>query len=83
MHRDPFIYSTIFNKKQDLLFASGAGRNEMRIFDWETGSIVAMISNIPRAILCADIAHKSSMFAFGAQDSKVRYFNIQNRGPFW
>lgn len=76
MHRDPFIYSAIFNKKQDLLFAGGAGRNEMRIFDWETGGIVAMVSNIPRAIMCADIANKSNMFVFGAQDSKVRYFNI-------
>ena len=66
IHRDPYIYSTIFNKKQDLLFASGAGRNEMRIFDWDSGSIVAMVSNIPRAILCADISHKSNIFAFGA-----------------
>ena len=73
----------MFNQKQDLLFAGGAGKNEMRVFDWESGSIVAMVSNIPRSILCADVAKHSDMFAFGAADSKVRFFDIKSRGgPF-
>lgn len=48
----------------------------MRVFDWETGNIVGMVSNIPKSILCGDTANKTSMFAFGAADSKARLFNI-------
>jgi hypothetical protein len=48
----------------------------MRVFDWETGNIVGMVSNIPKSILCGDTANKTSMFAFGAADSKARIFNI-------
>jgi hypothetical protein len=50
----------------------------MRIFDWSTGSIVANISNIPKAIICGTQSHNSSMFAFGAADSRIRIFNIVN-----
>lgn len=39
----PYIYTTTFNQKQDLLFCAGAGKNEMRIFDFNSGSIVAMV----------------------------------------
>lgn len=69
----------MFNRKQDLLFAGGAGKNEMRIFDWESGSIVAMVSNIPKSILCSDVGNRKSMFAFGAADSKCRFFDIQSK----
>ena len=72
----PYLYTFAFNKRQDLLYAGGAGKNEMRVFDWETGNIVAMVSNIPKSILCGETAHRSGMFAFGAADSKVRIFNI-------
>ena len=72
----PYIYTTSFNKNQDLLFCGGAGKNEMRIFDWESGNIVAMISNLPRAIICGAQAHNQPRFAFGAADSRVRIFDI-------
>lgn len=34
----------MFNRKQDLILAGGAGANEVRIFDYETGNIVCKIS---------------------------------------
>jgi hypothetical protein len=48
----------------------------MRVFDWESGTIVGMVSNIPKSIMCGDTARKSGMFAFGAADSKARIFTI-------
>jgi len=68
-----------FNKRQDLLYAGGAGKNEMRVFDWETGNIVAMVSNIPKSILCGETGNQSNVFAFGSADSKVRIFNIASQ----
>ena len=47
----PFIYTTMINQREDLIFAGGAGKNEMRVFDFEAGSIVAMIGNSPKSIL--------------------------------
>jgi len=73
------LYTVTFNKQQDLLFAGGAGKNEMRVFDWDSGAIVAMVSNIPKSILCADVGNKSNTFAFGAADSKCRFFDIKSK----
>ncbi len=73
----PYLYTCSLNKKQDLLFAGGAGKNELRVFDFESGNIVGMVSNLPKAIMCGDNANRSNIFAFGAADSKVRIFNIQ------
>lgn len=52
----PMLYSAMFNKKQDLIFAGGAGRNEVRVFDYETGNIVCIISDMERSVLCMDVA---------------------------
>jgi len=51
----------------------------MRVFDWESGNIVAMVSNIPKSILCGETANQSNVFAFGSADSKVRIFNISSQ----
>ena len=55
----PFIYTTMLNKREDLLFAGGAGKNEMRVFDYESGNIVAMIGNLPKSVLCGALANTS------------------------
>lgn len=75
----PYLYTTKFNAQQDLLFCGGAGKNEMRVYDWESGSIVANISNLPKPITCGAQAANSSMFCFGAVDSRIRIFNIVNQ----
>ena len=75
----PYIYTTKFNKEQDLLFAGGAGKNEMRVFDFASGSLDANISNLPKPIVCGTQAHNSSMFCFGSVDSRIRIFNIDNK----
>jgi len=62
------------------LFCGGAGRNEMRVFDWETGNIVGMVSNLPMSIMSGCGANLSNQFTFGAADSKVRIFDIKGRG---
>jgi hypothetical protein len=73
----PYLYTCGFNSTEDLLFAGGAGKNEMRVFDWESGNIVGMVSNLPMTIMSGAQAHKSNMFSFGCADSKVRIFNIE------
>ena len=75
----PYLYTTRFNTRQDLLFCGGAGKNEMRVFDWESGSIVANISNLPKAITCSGQALNSSMFAVGSGDSRIRIFDIEKQ----
>ena len=72
----PFLYTTMLNKQEDLLFAGGSGKNEMRIFDWDSGRIVAMIGNLPKSILCGALANTSNQFAFGTADSRLRIFDI-------
>jgi WD40 repeat protein len=72
------LYSAMFNRKQDLVIAGGSGRNQVRIFDYESGNLVCVVSDMPRSILCMDIAHTSNSFAFGSADSCVRIMEIQS-----
>ena len=69
----------MLNKREDMIFAGGAGKNEMRIFDFETGNIVAMIGNLPKSVLCGALANTSNQFAFGSADSRVRIFDINEQ----
>ena len=57
--------------------AGGAGRNQVRIFDYESGNLVCVVSDMPRSVLCMDVAHTSNGFAFGSADSCVRIMDIQ------
>ena len=74
----PMLYIAMFNKKQDLIFAGGAGRNQVRVFDYESGNLVCVISDMPRSVLCMDIANTTQSFAFGSSDSCVRIMDIQS-----
>ena len=75
----PFLYTTMINKREDLIFAGGAGKNEMRLFDFETGNIVALIGNLPKSVLCGALSSTSNQFAFGSADSRVRIFDIKQQ----
>jgi WD40 repeat protein len=66
----------MFNRKQDLVLAGGAGKNEVRVFDYSTGNIVCIVSDMERSILCMDIAKTSQAFAFGSSDSCIRIMDI-------
>ena len=48
----------------------------MRIFDYETGSIVCKISDLERSVLCLDASKTSNHFAFGSGDSCVRVMDV-------
>ena len=72
----PFIYTCMLSPREDLIFAGGAGKNEMRLFDFESGNIVAMIGNLPKSVLCGALANTTTQFAFGSADSRVRIFDI-------
>ena len=72
----PFLYASMFSRKQDLIFAGGAGKNEFRIFDYNSGNLVCIISDMERSIMCMDIGNKSTQFAFGSGDSCVRVMDI-------
>lgn len=70
----------MLNREEDLVFAGGAGKNEMRIFDYESGGIVAIVGNLPKSVLCGALANNSSLFSFGSADSRVRIFDITQSG---
>ena len=74
----PFIYSCIFNNNTNTIMAGGAGANEVRIFDYNTGELMSAISNLPKAVLSITLAHHSNDFAFGSVDSKVRVISQKN-----
>lgn len=52
--------------------AAGAGGNQVRMFDYETGNVISIISDMPKPILCMAKANTTSDFAFGSVDSKIR-----------
>ena len=66
------IYSAKFNNETNVIMAAGAGDNLVRLFDYDTGSIVCQISDLHKPILCMSKANLSNDFAFGSTDSKVR-----------
>lgn len=74
----PYLYTVMFNKDESLLMAGGAGRNEFRIFDWKTEEVVAVINNLPKAIVSGAIADHSDRFAFGSMDSQIRLFDFMS-----
>jgi WD40 repeat protein len=59
-----------------MILAGGAGKNEFRIFDYESGNIVCIINDMERSVMSMDINRKSNGFAFGSGDSTVRIFDI-------
>ena len=61
-----------------MLLAGGAGRNEVRVFDYATGNIICVISDMERSVLCMDVANTNSNFAFGSADSCIRIMDIQS-----
>jgi len=52
--------------------AAGAGANQVRLFDYETGNVLCVISDLPKAVICLTKANTSNDFAFGSVDSKIR-----------
>ena len=73
-HKAPFIYAAQFNNRFDSIFAAGAGSNEVRQFDYDTGEVLSVINDVPQAVLCMTKANHSSDFAFGSADHKCRIF---------
>lgn len=59
--------------------AGGAGANQVRLFDYETGNVLCIISDMPRAILCQANANTSSDFVFGSCDSKLRIMQMKGK----
>ena len=61
-----------------MVLAGGAGRNEVRVFDYETGNIICIISDMERSVLCMDRANTSEGFAFGSADSCIRLMGVSS-----
>lgn len=74
----PFIYSAQFNNKNDIIMAGGAGANQVRLFDYESGNLLTAITDMPRAILSIANSNTSNDFAFGSCDSKIRIMSVKD-----
>lgn len=62
-----------------MIIAGGAGGNEVRIFDYESGNIVGKISNLERSVMTIDTSKLSNLFAFGSADSCLRIMDVQTQ----
>lgn len=60
-----------------MVMAAGAGANQVRLFDFETGNVLCCISDLPKAVLCMTKCYTSQDFAFGSADSKVRIMSMR------
>lgn len=74
----PFIYAAQFNNKQDIIMAGGAGANQVRLYDYDTGHVLCIISDMSRAVLCLTNANTTNDFCFGSCDSKLRIMSLKN-----
>jgi WD40 repeat protein len=75
--KSPFIYSCLFNDKFDRIMAGGAHPNQVRMFDYNSGSVICSIDKLQGCVLTLSQANNSSDFAFGATDSKIRLMTQQ------
>jgi WD40 repeat protein len=57
--------------------AGGAGANQVRIFDYETGAVLCIISDMSRAVLCLTNANTNDDFCFGSCDSRLRIMSVK------
>jgi len=73
----PFIYAAMFNHRSDTIMAAGAGQNQVRHYDVETGEVLAVITDVPKPVFCMTKANHSNDFAFGSADHKVRIFETR------
>ena len=55
-----------------MVIAGGCGfNNEVKLFNYKSGELVAQMSNVERSVLCCDYANTSESFAVGTVDSKI------------
>ena len=78
-----FVYGTRFSKRNpDMIFAGGAGRNEVKIFENNVdGSasfkILATVCEFDTPCLSLDTSHNGESFAFGLQDGRIYVVNYK------
>jgi WD40 repeat protein len=62
----------LFNNEHNIIIAGGAGDNEVRVFDTDSGEVVGFYTNLPKAVTCVTKSNNTADFAFGSVDSKIR-----------
>lgn len=69
------LYSAMFTRRRDHVIAGGCGKqNEVKMFNYKTGDLVAEVLDVEKSVLCMDYANTSESFSFGTVDSKVHSF---------
>ena len=73
-----YIFATRFSRDRDhsLIFAGGAGRNELKVFDNDTDGNgyfkqLGTFSETRNAIMCLDVAPNGKMVAFGTGNGQI------------
>ena len=76
----PYLFGLALNYDESLIVAGGgAGRNEVRIFDYDDGRVVSSIFNVPGSVLSMDSAKALNMFAVGGADGTLRIASIEKQ----
>ena len=73
---DTFLYAAKFSRKGDLIITGGAGKNEVRMFDYKTGKLLTNISGMERSVFSIDYAHMSESFIIGSSDNCLRLMDV-------
>jgi len=81
-HPAPFLYCAQFNKRKDTILVGGAGNNEVRVFDYESGNLMCNISEMERSVLSMDCANTQEAFCFGSSDSCLRVMDFVDSASY-
>ena len=75
------VYTAQFSKFSNGNFFAigGIGSNQCYLYDTESRSPLAIVSDIPKPVFSLDFAHGSDRFAVGSGDGTMRVFNYTNQ----
>jgi len=59
-----------------MILAGGSGRNEVRLFDTDTGNLVCAIGDLEKSVLTMDYSKSRESFAFGSSDASLRIMDV-------
>ena len=75
-----FLYSAKFNHTGEFVIAGGGtGQNNLRVFRYEDGEIVANIHDLVKSVFSIDVCKTKDTFVFGSADSHVRIVDIKKK----
>jgi WD40 repeat protein len=77
--QNAYLYSARFSNKKDCILAGGAGKNEVKVFDYTTGDRICTVGGLSNPVLTLEPGNASDKFVWGSTDSCVRIMTMENK----